>query len=605
MAALNFPASPSNGDTYSANGMTFTHNGTAWIREGDPGAQGAQGVQGSTGSTGPTGSAGPTGPTGSQGVQGANGADSSVSGPQGNQGVQGATGSGGSTGPQGSTGTAAGGATGVDYNDNVKVRFGTGNDLEIYHNGTNTYIDNNIGNIFIRNNVDADVSGDIHIQAKSGENSIICYDDSTVELYYDNSKKFETTNTGVDVTGEIVCDSIQINDDGSGSPLLQLRADDSSPWAFTIGNDSYSTSDRGLSFYQSNDGDVYMRLRGNGEYRSLNIQTNDGSTTNTAIAINTSRGVELSHQNSKKFETTSYGNLSAGQVRVSSSNASTVAFSAGDAGTGFYNAGSNAIGYSADGTQKWNINSAGDLRLVDNVKLEFGTGDDLQIYHSGTQSFILNNTGNLILSNMDPDSDNEIHLRARQNEQSIVCKNDGAVELYYDNSKRLETTSYGVDVTGEVQCDILDVDGTGDFSGYVNFRGGSGAVNVVANSDIRFTNGNWTGDYAGKITHHANFLYMQGGSAGFRFRSSGGTDRCAINSSGHFEPASNNTYDLGTSSLRWRNVYTNDLNLSNEGSTNDVDGTWGNYTIQEGESDLFLINNRSGKKYKFNLTEVS
>ena len=73
----------------------------------------------------------------------------------------------------------------------------------------------------------------------------------------------------------------------------------------------------------------------------------------------------------------------------------------------------------------------------------------------------------------------------------------------------------------------------------------------------------------------------------------------------HILPYSNNTYDLGTSSYRWRNVYTNDLNLSNEGGKNDVDGTWGNYTIQEGESDLFLINKRNGKKYKFNLTEVS
>ena len=45
--------------------------------------------------------------------------------------------------------------------------------------------------------------------------------------------------------------------------------------------------------------------------------------------------------------------------------------------------------------------------------------------------------------------------------------------------------------------------------------------------------------------------------------------------------------------------------MSNKGSSNDVDGTWGDYTLQEGESDLFLINNRSGKKYKFNLTEVS
>ena len=70
-------------------------------------------------------------------------------------------------------------------------------------------------------------------------------------------------------------------------------------------------------------------------------------------------------------------------------------------------------------------------------------------------------------------------------------------------------------------------------------------------------------------------------------------------------PTTNNTYDLGTSSLRFRNVYTNDLNLSNEGGGNDVDGTWGDFTIQEGEDNLFLINRRNGKKYKFNLTEVS
>ena len=71
---------------------------------------------------------------------------------------------------------------------------------------------------------------------------------------------------------------------------------------------------------------------------------------------------------------------------------------------------------------------------------------------------------------------------------------------------------------------------------------------------------------------------------------------------------SNNAYDLGSTSARWRNLYVNDLQLSNEAKKdtggNDVDGTWGSYTIQEGENDLFLINRRSGKKYKFNLTEV-
>ena len=78
-----------------------------------------------------------------------------------------------------------------------------------------------------------------------------------------------------------------------------------------------------------------------------------------------------------------------------------------------------------------------------------------------------------------------------------------------------------------------------------------------------------------------------------------------ITNRGHILPAVNNDKDLGSSSLRWRNVYTTDLQLSNKGKTNDVDNTWGDYTIQEGESDLFLINNRNGKKYKFNLTEVS
>ena len=69
-------------------------------------------------------------------------------------------------------------------------------------------------------------------------------------------------------------------------------------------------------------------------------------------------------------------------------------------------------------------------------------------------------------------------------------------------------------------------------------------------------------------------------------------------------PDGDNTRDLGSSSKRWANVYVGDMQLSNEGATNDVDGTWGSYTLQEGADDLFLINNRTGKKYKFKITEV-
>ena len=69
-------------------------------------------------------------------------------------------------------------------------------------------------------------------------------------------------------------------------------------------------------------------------------------------------------------------------------------------------------------------------------------------------------------------------------------------------------------------------------------------------------------------------------------------------------PAVDNTYDLGSTTGRWRNIYTGDLHLSNEGSKNDVDGTSGNWTIQEGETDLYIINNKSGKKYRFALEEI-
>ena len=62
--------------------------------------------------------------------------------------------------------------------------------------------------------------------------------------------------------------------------------------------------------------------------------------------------------------------------------------------------------------------------------------------------------------------------------------------------------------------------------------------------------------------------------------------------------------DLGSSSARWQNLYVNDLKLSNKGGANDVDGTWGDYTIQEGQDNLFIKNNRNGKVYKINWTEV-
>ena len=69
-------------------------------------------------------------------------------------------------------------------------------------------------------------------------------------------------------------------------------------------------------------------------------------------------------------------------------------------------------------------------------------------------------------------------------------------------------------------------------------------------------------------------------------------------------PELHNTFDLGSSGVRWANIYSADMHFSNKGSSNSVDGTWGDWTLQEGENDIFMLNNRTGKRYKINLTEV-
>jgi len=90
------------------------------------------------------------------------------------------------------------------------------------------------------------------------------------------------------------------------------------------------------------------------------------------------------------------------------------------------------------------------------------------------------------------------------------------------------------------------------------------------------------------------------------FLYSNGTLGLKMNTSGHITPGADNTQDLGSSSLRWRNIYTADLQLSNEGKEggNEIDGTTGDWTIQEGDENLFVINRITGKKFKMNLTEV-
>ena len=98
-------------------------------------------------------------------------------------------------------GATVGFGTTAYFKYNAKAVFGDGEDLQLYHNATSSYIDNNTGPLYIRNNVDDDDGGNIIIEAKSGKASAVFQDDEGVRLYYDNAEKIRTTNEGVLVSG--------------------------------------------------------------------------------------------------------------------------------------------------------------------------------------------------------------------------------------------------------------------------------------------------------------------------------------------------------------------------------------------------------------------
>ena len=97
-----------------------------------------------------------------------------------------------------------GGASGTDYNDNVKVRLGTGNDLELYHDASDSYVQNNTGVLRINNDgTDLVVSTDdnIHLRVNGTEEGVKIVKDGTVELYHNNAKAGYTATEGFHVKG--------------------------------------------------------------------------------------------------------------------------------------------------------------------------------------------------------------------------------------------------------------------------------------------------------------------------------------------------------------------------------------------------------------------
>ena len=501
---------------------------------------------------------------------------------------------------------------GIDIPDggdnNTSLSIGSGNDLRLYHDGNNSYIkERGTGNLNIQS------ANTVEIEKDNGTDIARFHPDGEVELFYDGSRKLNTTSTGVALHGlsNGTGNSTLYYNSSTGqvlygaTPATDLVSDTSPELGGNLdaGTRNIEFNDNGkLRFGTGNDFEIYHKSADNGNYiesqnsRNLFLEQDQIFILNEAgneymIHGVANGAVSLYYNNSKKLETdnsgVTIGGATAERLKLDGSVGDCILASSGaeiqftrnnqnnitctgDSSTLRLNGDSklmaNFIANGAaelyhNGTKRLETTSLGVKAEYytgeDNAQLRLGNSGDLQIYHEGTNSVIKNNTGYLQLLTSYFAVNNNAN-----NENIISALANGAVNLYYDDSKKFETTSIGAQVTGQ----------------------------FVATQAITAQ------------------TYMQGTSSngGLKLYSDSTASMGVILDTGDdFRPTHNNQSDLGAPSYRWRNIYTNDLNLSNEGSSNDMDGTWGDWTIQEGKSDLFLKNNRSGKKYKFNLTEVS
>src|SRR6056300_648271 len=201
---------------------------------------------------------------------------------------------------------------------------------------------------------------------------------------------------------------------------------------------------------------------------SQSINISQGSGANVTIGSGETKAVYLDGAGSGAAVVDSFATFSVANARFAdgSNSAPSISFTS-DTNTGIYRGGTDILKFVTAGTDAITIDAsqdvtlAGNLSMGDNDILKLGAGGDLQIYHDGSHSIIKDaGTGNLQINA------GNFNVNNVANTANIIVGNDGGeVNLYYNGSKKLATTSTGIDVTGTAVTDGLTVAGNVSIDG--------------------------------------------------------------------------------------------------------------------------------------------
>ena len=278
----------------------------------------------------------------------------------------------------------------LEFADNAKAKFGNSADLVIYHDGTRNFIDSQSTQLRIETDA-------LRLRSDSGETYLEADVNGAVDLYYDNSKKFETYTNGCTVTGNLNADNVDLGDNAKarfgGSNDLEI---------FHSGSNSFIKHLGTGDFFISCDNEAQIVLRPKLNEAGLIAKPNGA--------------VELYHDNIKRFETDSNGARvvapegERAELRIigdeGDDNNDYFKLSSGDGSLRLQDASNgsswedniviNAAGSVElyyDNSKKFETTNSGssfldNVKWTDNKGARFGGGEDLQIFHDGSDSFI-------------------------------------------------------------------------------------------------------------------------------------------------------------------------------------------------------------------------
>ncbi|AGG54705.1 hypothetical protein PROG_00052, partial [Prochlorococcus phage P-SSP10] len=348
--------------------------------------------------------------------------------------------------------TAGGGIniTGDVYHntDNGSAYFGAGNDLRIYHDGGNSFLANTGGNLYIRNNTAGTPVFYLQV-GDSNEDALKATFNGAVELFYNNVRKLYTDNGGVVVQGN-----------------LYLSDADDRKAIFGAGQDLQIWHDGSHSHIQhENTGNLYVLCKSG----QINFET--ASETMTQMIPNGK--VNLYYDNVKKFETDSYGAKVIGNLVVGT-DAGELLFTNPDGHSPKFKENGGALEVWTNNAKRWTVESNGNNVYEDDVKIFFGSGNDLRLWHDGSSSFIKNYTGDFIIENT---GTGNVQINPDSTGTGILLTKDAGVDLYYDGAKKFETTSNGATFTGTSLVTFA-----GDDNRYIDFEGNGNNRSVTFRS---------------------------------------------------------------------------------------------------------------------------